>query len=599
MASGEGQSNLSTSGDAGRDHHEDFGNEYGPLLPTQEELREMEHRRLVGEATNLMLNFARDPKLAKYMSETAFQDVQAQLKATTTSPPKPESKKQYSEKELEEEIDARLARILGAQKQGKKHDRKRKKSTDFPGYLGNDGKGGSFNSSVTEQQAVLETVARVSHEKPKKNDTRAENGTSKAFQIQDVFRVESDNGAEELPTLIDKKDNIFVMSNPKSKYPVLQLDLRFISDMVVVIVSAAVGGIIFACMGQPVITGYLLAGSAIGPGGLSFVSELVQVETVAQFGVVFLLFALGLEFSTSKLRVVRSVAIFGGLLQIILFMCLSGLTALFCGAKTTEGVFVGAFLSISSTAVVLKFLMERNSVNALHGQVTIGTLILQDCCVGLLFALLPVLGGSTGVFHGLASMFRSLLLLALFLTVSMIISRSFVPRFLKLMMRLSSQQTNELYQLAAVAFCLVVAWCSDKLGLSLELGSFVAGVMISTTDFAEHTLQQSDPIFFSAAPMTSGEGQSNPSTSENAGGDHNEDYGNEYGPPLPTQEELREMEHRRLVSEATNMMLNFAKEPNLSKYMTETAFQDVHAQWKACSRATVSQALDRQLVSYS
>ncbi|MCO5584348.1 hypothetical protein L7F22_038272 [Adiantum nelumboides] len=75
MVSGEGQSNPSTSGDAGRDHHEDFGNEYGPSLPTQEELREMEHRRLIGEATNLMLNFAKDPKLAKYMSETAFQDV--------------------------------------------------------------------------------------------------------------------------------------------------------------------------------------------------------------------------------------------------------------------------------------------------------------------------------------------------------------------------------------------------------------------------------------------------------------------------------------------------------------------------------------------
>ncbi|MCO5580941.1 hypothetical protein L7F22_034815 [Adiantum nelumboides] len=136
MASREGQSNPYTSGDAGGDHNEDFGNEYGSPLPTQEELREMEHRRLVGEATNLMLNFAKDPKLAKYMSETAFQDVQAQWKATTTSPPKPYSKKEYSEKELEEEIDARLARILGAQKQGKKHDRKRKKSIDFPGYLG-------------------------------------------------------------------------------------------------------------------------------------------------------------------------------------------------------------------------------------------------------------------------------------------------------------------------------------------------------------------------------------------------------------------------------------------------------------------------------
>jgi Kef-type K+ transport system membrane component KefB len=82
----------------------------------------------------------------------------------------------------------------------------------------------------------------------------------------------------------------------------LQLDLRLISDLVVVIVSATCGGIAFACAGQPVITGYLLAGSIIGPGGLNFISEMVQVETVAQFGVVFLLFALGLEFSTAKVR---------------------------------------------------------------------------------------------------------------------------------------------------------------------------------------------------------------------------------------------------------------------------------------------------------
>ncbi|MCO5580602.1 hypothetical protein L7F22_034472 [Adiantum nelumboides] len=103
MASDEGQSNPSTSGDAGGDHIEDYGNAYGPHLPTQEELREMEHRRLAGEATNMMLNFSKDPKLAKYMTETAFQDVHAQWKATTTSPPKTDSKKQYSEKELEQE----------------------------------------------------------------------------------------------------------------------------------------------------------------------------------------------------------------------------------------------------------------------------------------------------------------------------------------------------------------------------------------------------------------------------------------------------------------------------------------------------------------
>ncbi|XP_043807763.1 K(+) efflux antiporter 4 isoform X2 [Manihot esculenta] len=301
---------------------------------------------------------------------------------------------------------------------------------------------GSFNNSVAEQQAVLETVARV---KPKKNDTKEE----KSF----IFKLDNDNGAEDTPTLIDRK----------------------------------------------VITGYLLAGSIIGPGGFSFVSEMVQVETVAQFGVIFLLFALGLEFSTTKLRVVRAVAVLGGLLQIVLFMFLCGITSMLCGGKPSEGIFVGAFLSMSSTAVVLKFLMEKNSTNSLHGQVTIGTLILQDCAVGLLFALLPVLGGTSGVLQGVISMTKLLVLLIAFLAVLSILSRTCVPWFLKLMMNLSSQ-TNELYQLASVAFCLLIAWCSDKLGLSLELGSFAAGVMISTTDLAQHTLEQIEPIrnFFAA-----------------------------------------------------------------------------------------------------
>ncbi|KAB1210805.1 K(+) efflux antiporter 5 [Morella rubra] len=326
----------------------------------------------------------------------------------------------------------------------------------------------SFNNSVADQQAELETVAKITHEKNKRNDTQEANGT-KSFQFQDVFSLENED-SDDTATLIDKKDNVFVISNKKSKYPVLQVDLRLISDLVVVIVSAAIGGIIFSCLGQPVIVGYLLAGSIIGPGGLKFISEIVQVETFAQFGVVFLLFALGLEFSLTKLKVVGPVAVLGGILQIIIFMFLCGIIAM-----------------------VIKFLMERNTGNALHSQVTIGTLIFQDCAVGLLFALLPILGGNSGLLQGMISMGKLLLVLSIYLTAASILSWSFVPRFLKLMMHLSSQ-TNELYQLAAVAFCLLSAWCSDKLGLSLELGSFVAGVMISTTDFAQHTLDQVEPI---------------------------------------------------------------------------------------------------------
>ncbi|KAJ0709815.1 putative cation/H+ exchanger, sodium/solute symporter superfamily [Helianthus annuus] len=356
---------------------------------------------------------------------------------------------------------------------------------------------GSFNNSVAGQQAVLETVARV---KSKRNESKEE----KSFQLHDVFNLDNENRPEDTPRLIDSKDNVFIMSNPKSKYPVLQLDLRLISDLVVVIVSATCGGIAFACAGQPVITGYLLAGSVIGPGGLSFVNELVQVETVAQFGVIFLLFALGLEFSAAKLRVVRTVAILGGSLQIFLFVCLSGVIAVLCGGEASEGVFVGVFLSMSSTAVVLKFLMEKNSISTLYGQVTVGTLILQDCAVGLLFALLPILGGTSGILEGMLSMAKTLMTLIIFLAVLSVFSRTCIPWFFNLMISLSSQ-TNELYQLASVAFCLIVASCSDKLGLSLELGSFAAGVMISTTDLAQHTLEQVEPIrnFFAALFLAS------------------------------------------------------------------------------------------------
>ncbi|MCO5596371.1 hypothetical protein L7F22_050432 [Adiantum nelumboides] len=177
-------------GDAGGEHNEDFGNEYGSPLPTEKELREMEHRRLVGEATNMMLNFAKDPKLVKYMTETAFQDVHAQWKATTTS-----KKKQYSEKELEEEIEARLARILGAQDKGKKHDKKRRKSTDFPGYLGNQSTFDKAKNIRSVQKfrfllllllLLLLTVLQIQVKKTEKAKSEARNDAARTTVIMPI-----------------------------------------------------------------------------------------------------------------------------------------------------------------------------------------------------------------------------------------------------------------------------------------------------------------------------------------------------------------------------------------------------------------------------
>ncbi|WZZ02645.1 hypothetical protein YC2023_088566 [Brassica napus] len=320
---------------------------------------------------------------------------------------------------------------------------------------------GSFNNSVADQQAVLETVARV---KPKKNETKTkeEKGGNiiSAFYARSFFNLDNENGVEDTPRLIDRKDNVFIMSNPKSKYPVLQLDLRLISDLVVVIVSATCGGIAFACAGQPVITGYLLAGSIIGPGGLSFVSEMVQVAYIS--------------FSSSKIRI-------------------------FCSKASCSSC--SSYSRRSSSNIFVHVLEWDNSLgmhwvdlaaSSLHCSYAVATVSAYsfDCAVGLLFALLPVLGGTSGVLQGMLSMAKSLAILIAFLAALFVLSRTW---------------TNELYQLAAVAFCLLVAWCSGKLGLSLELGSFAAGVMISSTDLAQHTLEQVEPIrnFFAALFLAS------------------------------------------------------------------------------------------------
>mmetsp|Transcript_32180 Transcript_32180/g.61920 ORF Transcript_32180/g.61920 Transcript_32180/m.61920 type:complete len:722 (-) Transcript_32180:449-2614(-) len=397
-------------------------------------------------------------------------------------------------------------------------------SADIEGSAGR-----SYNDTVKDKKGVLETVARVTHErfkgarppppvpadaflangdvnpnatKPrKKNDVESILASLEdtASQIDKAFGMSksSESEPEDVARLIDAEDNEFVISNPKKGSMELQQDLQFISDLVVMIVCAAIGGVIFASMGQPVITGYLLAGSICGPGGFGLVNELVQVETLAQFGVVFLLFALGVEFSASKLRHVGGVAVLGGLLQVLLLMFVCGTLAKLGGGPISEGVFIGSFLSMSSTAVVLKCLQDRNWLQYLHGQVIIATLILQDCIVGLLFALLPVLGGNgegeNNFTSGLFSILRELVVLVLFLAFCFILTQKALPMSLSYLASLTTQ-SEELYQLVLVAFCLSVAWCSDYLGLSIELGAFVAGVMISVTEYAERTIQQIEPI---------------------------------------------------------------------------------------------------------
>jgi CPA2 family monovalent cation:H+ antiporter-2 len=244
----------------------------------------------------------------------------------------------------------------------------------------------------------------------------------------------------------------------------------------------------------------------VGPAGLGLIKELVQIETLAQFGVAFLLFALGVEFSFAELKKVRAIALGGGGLQMTLTIAITVFVAWATGAWGTlpaKGIFLGAILSLSSTAVVLKCLMERNETATPHGQVMLGILVVQDLALGLMLAVLPALDQPPETMA--IAVAQALLYIGLFAGGAVAAGIWLIPPLLRLLARTESK---ELFLLGVVALCLGIALLTEHLGLSIEMGAFVAGLMISEVEYADQTLAYVEPLrdifaalFFAAIGM--------------------------------------------------------------------------------------------------
>lgn len=285
----------------------------------------------------------------------------------------------------------------------------------------------------------------------------------------------------------------------------MQEDFRLIVDLVLVLAVAAGGGLLAALCRQPVLLGYLLGGMVVGPAGLGLIKELIQVETLAQFGVAFLLFALGVEFSFTELKKVQVISLGGGGLQIALTILVTALVSLGVGwvSSPAQGVFLGAILSLSSTAVVLKCLMECNETATSHGQVMLGILVVQDLALGLMLAVLPALDRPPQLI-GIAVL-SALVRIGLFAAGAVAVGIWLIPPLLRLLARTESR---ELFLLGVVALCLGIALLTEHLGLSIEMGAFVAGLMISEVEYADQTLTYVEPLrdifatlFFAAIGM--------------------------------------------------------------------------------------------------
>ncbi|MFM6040758.1 MAG: cation:proton antiporter [Sphaerospermopsis kisseleviana] len=263
-----------------------------------------------------------------------------------------------------------------------------------------------------------------------------------------------------------------------------------ILDITTVLVATALGGFFAHRLRQPVILGYLVSGFAIGPFGFKLLSNVNEIKSLAEIGVAFLLFALGVEFSLAELRRVKEIAIKGSFLQIGLTIALVTIVTLLTGwaSSITKGIFLGAVLSLSSTAIVLKTLTEKGEVNTVHGQIMLAILIAQDLALGVMLAIIPALQQPENMAVAIS---LALVKITIFVGVAIIFSRWVVPRVLS---NIAATESNELFLLVVIALCLGVAVITAKLGLSIAMGAFVAGLMISEIDYADQALAKILPL---------------------------------------------------------------------------------------------------------
>ena len=268
----------------------------------------------------------------------------------------------------------------------------------------------------------------------------------------------------------------------------------FLLQAVAIVVAAAVIAYLSSRIGLVPIVGFLIAGVIIGPHALGLVEDPALVNDAAEIGVILLLFTIGIEFSLEKLWRIKTLIFGGGGLQVTLasLAVLAVLTAF--GVEWRAALFTGFLVSLSSTAIVLKLLGDRGETASPHGQVTLGLLIFQDLAVIVMVLVVPMLGGEGG--SGAQIVWALAKALGLIVAV-LVVARRLMPPLLE---RVALTCAPELFLLTVIAICLGTAWLTSIAGVSLSLGAFLAGLVVSESRFSHHAFGEIMPlqILFSA-----------------------------------------------------------------------------------------------------
>jgi monovalent cation:H+ antiporter-2, CPA2 family len=259
--------------------------------------------------------------------------------------------------------------------------------------------------------------------------------------------------------------------------------MLLLTDILVILLLSVV--VLYLCqlMRLPILVGFLLTGIIAGPHGSALIREIEAVKILAEAGIVLLLFTIGMEFSFRNLFRIRKTVLLGGSLQIALTSLAGAAGAKLFGYGFREAIFAGFLLSLSSTAIVMKTLQDRAEMETPQGNAALGILIFQDLAAVPRMLLVPLLANASG--QGISS--PALLAAKIFGIVILVpfLSKWLVPR---MFFGIAKTKSRELFLITTIALCMAIAWLTFEAGLSLAIGSFLAGLIISESEYSHQAL---------------------------------------------------------------------------------------------------------------
>ena len=262
------------------------------------------------------------------------------------------------------------------------------------------------------------------------------------------------------------------------------MDQSILDAIIILLMGSVITVAVFRRLQLPGILAYLLVGVIIGPHGLAWIPHTEDTHFLAEFGVVFLLFTIGLEFSLARLNAMKKEVLGLGGAQVLVTTVLAGAVALLLGLPLPGAVVVGGVLAMSSTAIVIKQLKDQHELGLLHGRLSVGILLFQDIAVVPFLILIPVLAENPEtalVWELLQALGKGLAVIAVMLAVGWWLLR---PLFRVIV----SYHSTELFTLTALLFAMASAWLSHFAGLSFALGAFLAGMILGETEF-QHQIE--------------------------------------------------------------------------------------------------------------